>query len=144
MTAGQVKAPRPILVIAIDYAEPTETDGTMSGSAITYRSEGSKQPIPRDLSGAHGIVGREDLLAALDRATARKVTGISAPPGSAKTWLLRAWAARSGRTRRVAFVSVERDQRDPQQFWLSRSIKGSARRRKRARRGLHRPSTVRP
>ena len=77
---------------------------------------------PADLQRRFGGARRHrppDLLAALDRATAHKVTVVSAPPGSGKTWLLRAWADRSRNSRQVAFVSVERDQRDPQQFWLS-------------------------
>ena len=38
------------------------------------------------------LIERSDLLAALDRAAASKVTIISAPAGSGKTSLLRAWA----------------------------------------------------
>ncbi|MDX6553575.1 MAG: LuxR family transcriptional regulator, maltose regulon positive regulatory protein, partial [Gaiellales bacterium] len=64
-----------------------------------------------------GLVDREDLLQVLDRAVTRQVTVISAPPGSGKTSLLRAWADRSSDLRRVAFVSVDRDQRDTQGFW---------------------------
>ena len=40
------------------------------------------------------LIGRGDLLAALDRAAAARVTIISAPAGSGKTSLLRAWADR--------------------------------------------------
>jgi LuxR family maltose regulon positive regulatory protein len=58
-------------------------------------------------------------LAALDRASLKKVTVISAPPGSGKTSLLRAWSGRASKDRRVAFVSVPRDQQDAQQFWLA-------------------------
>ena len=47
------------------------------------------------------------------------MTVISAPPGSGKTSLLRAWCDRSSKDRRVAFVSVPRDQQDAQQFWLA-------------------------
>jgi LuxR family transcriptional regulator, maltose regulon positive regulatory protein len=49
----------------------------------------------------------------------KRVTVISAPPGSGKTSLLRAWSDRSSQDRRVAFVSVPRDQQDAQQFWLA-------------------------
>jgi LuxR family transcriptional regulator, maltose regulon positive regulatory protein len=66
-----------------------------------------------------GLIGRGDLLAALDRAAASKVTIISAPAGSGKTSLLRAWADRPGQPRRLALVQVQRDQRDAQQFWLA-------------------------
>jgi LuxR family transcriptional regulator, maltose regulon positive regulatory protein len=65
------------------------------------------------------LIDRNDLLAALDRAAAKKVTVISAPAGSGKTSLLRAWAHRPGRPHRLAVVSVQRDQQDAQQFWLA-------------------------
>jgi LuxR family transcriptional regulator, maltose regulon positive regulatory protein len=65
------------------------------------------------------LIDRGDLLAALDRAAARKVTIISAPAGSGKTSLLRAWADRPGQRDRLAVMQVQRDQRDAQQFWLA-------------------------
>src|SRR5579871_2533590 len=65
------------------------------------------------------MIDRGDLLAALDRAAASTVTIISAPAGSGKTSLVRAWAGRPGAPRRLAFVRVRRDQRDAQQFWLA-------------------------
>ena len=65
------------------------------------------------------LIDRGDLLAALDRAAARRVTIISAPAGSGKTSLLRAWAYRSDQPHRFAVLQVQRDQRDAQQFWLA-------------------------
>ena len=65
------------------------------------------------------LIDRGDLVAALDRAAASKVTIISAPAGSGKTSLLRAWAGRPGQPHRLALVQVQRDQRDAQQFWLA-------------------------
>jgi LuxR family transcriptional regulator, maltose regulon positive regulatory protein len=65
------------------------------------------------------LISRGDLLAALDRAAARKVTIISAPAGSGKTSLLRTWADRPGQPHRLAVMQVQRDQRDAQQFWLA-------------------------
>jgi LuxR family maltose regulon positive regulatory protein len=65
------------------------------------------------------LVDRGDLLAALDHAAARQVTIISAPAGSGKTSLLRAWASRPDQPRRLAVVQVQRDQHDAQQFWLA-------------------------
>jgi LuxR family maltose regulon positive regulatory protein len=65
------------------------------------------------------LIHRGDLLAALDRAAASKVTIISAPAGSGKTSLLRAWADRPAQQRRLALVQVQRDQHDSQQFWLA-------------------------
>jgi LuxR family maltose regulon positive regulatory protein len=70
-----------------------------------------------DVLVARGLLDREALLQMLDRAVGKRVTIVSAPPGSGKTSLLRAWADRSTTLRRVAFVSVDRDQQDPQRFW---------------------------
>ena len=47
------------------------------------------------------------------------MTIISAPAGSGKTSLLRAWADRPGQRHRLAVVQVQRDQHDAQQFWLA-------------------------
>jgi LuxR family transcriptional regulator, maltose regulon positive regulatory protein len=58
-------------------------------------------------------------VASLDRATAAKVTVLSAPAGSGKTSLLRAWADGPGQPCRLAVVQVRRDQQDCQQFWLA-------------------------
>jgi LuxR family maltose regulon positive regulatory protein len=65
------------------------------------------------------LIGRSDLLVALDRAAAGKVTIISAPAGSGKTSLLRAWADRPRQPRRIAVMQVQRGQHDAQQFWLA-------------------------
>jgi LuxR family maltose regulon positive regulatory protein len=65
------------------------------------------------------LIDRGDLLAALDRAAAGKVTIISAPAGSGKTSLLRVWADRPGQPHRLAAMQVQREQHDPQQFWLA-------------------------
>jgi LuxR family transcriptional regulator, maltose regulon positive regulatory protein len=65
------------------------------------------------------LIDRGDLLAAVDRAAAGKVTIISAPAGSGKTCLLRAWADRAGQPHRLAVLQVQRDQHDAQSFWLA-------------------------
>jgi LuxR family maltose regulon positive regulatory protein len=65
------------------------------------------------------LIDRRDLLAALDRAAEKKVTIISAPAGSGKTSLLRAWAGRPDQRHRLAVVPMQRDQHDAQQFWLA-------------------------
>jgi LuxR family maltose regulon positive regulatory protein len=71
-----------------------------------------------DVTAAQGsLLDRHDLLQMLERAVDKRVTVISAPPGSGKTSLLRAWADRPTSPRRVAFVSVERDEHDAQRFW---------------------------
>ena len=61
---------------------------------------------------ATGLLRRDDLLAALDRASLRKVTVISAPPGSGKTSLLRAWSDRASEDRRVALRALAHRRRD--------------------------------
>src|SRR5580704_19264540 len=55
-------------------------------------------------SAAPRLIDRGDLVAALDRAVARKVTVISAPAGSGKTSLLRAWADRPGQRHRLVVL----------------------------------------
>ena len=65
------------------------------------------------------LIDRGDLLSALDRAAARTVTIISAPAGSGKTSLVRAWADAQGERRQLAILQVQRDQQDAQQFWLA-------------------------
>jgi LuxR family maltose regulon positive regulatory protein len=69
-------------------------------------------------AGAARLIARDDLVACLDQAVARKVTLVCAPAGSGKTSLLRAWAGRPGLAHRVAFVHVRRDEQDAQAFWL--------------------------
>jgi LuxR family maltose regulon positive regulatory protein len=54
------------------------------------------------------------------------VTVISAPAGSGKTSLLRAWADRPGRPHRLAVVQVNRAEHDAQAFWLA--VLGAVRR----------------
>ena len=76
-------------------------------------------PPPGSPADTSRIVARDDLVACLDRAVAGKVTVISAPAGSGKTSLLRAWAGRPDRAHRIAFVPVRRGQEDAQQFWLA-------------------------
>jgi LuxR family maltose regulon positive regulatory protein len=75
------------------------------------------QPVSSDTSVARNLLDRGDLLQMLDGAVAKRVTVISAPAGSGKTSLLRAWAERSATFHRVAFVSVEREQQDAPRFW---------------------------
>jgi LuxR family transcriptional regulator, maltose regulon positive regulatory protein len=58
--------------------------------------------------------GLFDLLNAGER-----VVHVSAPAGSGKTFLLRSWITAEGLGDRVAWVSVGRQEHDPQAFWLS-------------------------
>jgi LuxR family maltose regulon positive regulatory protein len=82
----------------------------------TQRGPHLEQPISGGGSVGRGLLDREDLVHMLDRAVSKRLTVISAPPGSGKTSLLRAWADRAANVRRVAFVSVDRDQQDAQRF----------------------------
>jgi LuxR family transcriptional regulator, maltose regulon positive regulatory protein len=69
--------------------------------------------------GRLALIDRRALVAALDRAVEKRVTIISAPAGSGKTSLLRAWADRPNPNRRIVFLSVRPGQRDAQLFWLA-------------------------
>ena len=89
--------------------------GRFSGPVSTV---GQIQPLSSDGTVRQPLIARDDLVARLDRMTARKVTTISAPAGSGKTSLLRAWAERPGPARRLVVVQVRRDRHDAQLFWL--------------------------
>jgi LuxR family maltose regulon positive regulatory protein len=110
---GQTIVRRPKLIEGLDRG------ASMTSLATTQRREHLEEPISSDVSVARGLLDRDDLLRMLDRAVTKRVTVISAPPGSGKTSLLRAWADRSTNRCRVAFVSVERDQQDAQRFWCA-------------------------
>ncbi|MEU9245777.1 LuxR C-terminal-related transcriptional regulator [Streptomyces sp. NPDC048385] len=64
-----------------------------------------------------GVVSRRALYARL--ATGTRVTTLSAPAGSGKTVLLRSWIRDTGLADRAACVSVQREERDPQRFWIA-------------------------
>ncbi len=64
-----------------------------------------------------GVVARPGLFERL--AAAGRVTEVSAPPGSGKTFLLRSWIAGASLAERAAWVAVQGEERDPQRFWLS-------------------------
>ena len=87
--------------------------------ATIERGAPHSRPASTGVPRAASLLRRDHLLAALDRATQRKVTVISASAGSGKTSLLRAWSDRASKDCRVAFVSVPPDQQDAQQFWLA-------------------------
>src|SRR2546428_9971479 len=88
---------------------------------ISWRTTGREgdraQPISKDVSVARGLLDREALLQALDRAVTKRITVISAPAGSGEASLLRTWADRSTDVAHVAFVSVDRYEQDAQRFW---------------------------
>jgi LuxR family maltose regulon positive regulatory protein len=65
------------------------------------------------------VVARSTLFGLLATGVAGGVTLVSAPPGSGKTVLLRSWIDHARLGDRVAWVSVERGERDAQRFWLA-------------------------
>jgi LuxR family maltose regulon positive regulatory protein len=65
------------------------------------------------------LVPRTVLFERLATGYAAGVTLVSAPPGSGKTVLLRSWIDAAGLGERTAWITVERDERDAQRFWLS-------------------------
>src|SRR4051812_7227448 len=100
----------------------------MLSLAATERVGRREKPVLTDVSVARSLLGRDELVQMLDRAVARRVTVISAPAGSGKTSLLRAWAEQSAGPRRVAFVTVDRDEQHAERFWgsVGRAVRGSA------------------
>src|SRR5262245_51287163 len=74
-------------------------------------------PMFRRCAARAAIVSRPGLWERLEGAA--RVTVVSAPPGSGKTVLLRSWIGAAGLAGRAAWVPVERDERDPQRFWLA-------------------------
>ena len=73
----------------------------------------------RKSAAARGMVARRKLFAVLSSAPAGGVILVSAPAGSGKTVLVRSWVRDAGLRDRVAWISVERGERDGQRFWLS-------------------------
>jgi LuxR family transcriptional regulator, maltose regulon positive regulatory protein len=64
-----------------------------------------------------GIVSRRALFERLGRAG--RITQVSAPAGSGKTFLLRSWIDAAALTERAAWVPVQDAEHDPQRFWVS-------------------------
>jgi LuxR family transcriptional regulator, maltose regulon positive regulatory protein len=82
----------------------------MPAAADSGRAPGGGEP---------GLIRRNELMAALDRAARKRVTIVSAPAGTGKTSLLRAWADQPGEDCRIAFMTVRPGQHDMQLFWLT-------------------------
>jgi hypothetical protein len=77
-------------------------------------------PARSDTADAHltpGIVARRRLFELL--ADAPRVTVLCAPAGSGKTSLLGSWISEMNLDESAARVTVEREEEDPQRFWLS-------------------------
>ena len=65
------------------------------------------------------VVKRTRLFGLLSSGLAGGITLVSAPAGSGKTVVLRSWIEAAALGERTAWVSVEREERDAQHFWLS-------------------------
>jgi LuxR family maltose regulon positive regulatory protein len=87
--------------------EPAVDAGNMVAGRTTFRRDAARA----------AVVSRPALWGRLDQSA--RVTVVSAPPGSGKTMLLRSWIDQAGLAGRAAWVPVERDERDPQRFWLA-------------------------
>ena len=88
-------------------ARPTSAGHTIFSSPL-LASRLCPPPLQADL------IPRERLLALLDSGLERSLTLLAAPAGSGKTTLLTQWIA--VRKRRVAWLSLESDQNNPQLF----------------------------
>jgi LuxR family maltose regulon positive regulatory protein len=86
---------------------PPGVGESRSGLARTYQQR---------RSAADRLVSRPVLSERLSAAAPGSVTLLCAPAGSGKTALLRSWAADTNAA--VAWVAVERGERDAQRFWL--------------------------
>jgi LuxR family maltose regulon positive regulatory protein len=86
-----------------------------------------------------GVVSRRALFERLGGAG--RVTEVSAPAGSGKTFLLRSWIGEAGLAGRAAWVAVRGGERDPQRFWIAvaDALRGTA-----AASALVRPLTAAP
>ena len=100
-----------------ELIEPLDRGATVTSFAARQRRVQSHRRTARDVAVTQGLLDRDDLLQMLDRAVGKRVTVISAPPGSGKTTLVRAWADRPTNPHRVTFVSVDRDEQDAAHFW---------------------------
>jgi LuxR family transcriptional regulator, maltose regulon positive regulatory protein len=97
---------------------------TTSGSAAARRVRmaaadgpellGDKLRIPR-LSLA--ILRRRRLIDLLEQATSHRVTVVSGPAGAGKTVACGSWASATPGSRRVAWLTLDADDRDPARFW---------------------------
>src|SRR5947209_11058777 len=75
---------------------------------------GAGAPVPAVRG---GIVSRPALFELLGRAG--RVTQVSAPAGSGKTFLLRSWIGAAALAGSTAWVPVPTEERNPQRFWVS-------------------------
>src|SRR5258707_11622582 len=75
---------------------------------------GDKLRIPR-LSLA--TLRRRRLIDLIEQAASHRVTVVSGPAGAGKTVACGSWASATPRSRRVAWLTLDADDRDPARFW---------------------------
>jgi LuxR family maltose regulon positive regulatory protein len=96
----------------------------MSAGLLNATAAASTHATPMEaMSGSDLARGRERIVARRELfdllSDGGRVTVVSAPAGSGKTSLVRSWIADASLTERTAWVSVEREDRDPEAFWRS-------------------------
>ena len=79
----------------------------------------ARRPRSRPWWAPHGAIERDKLVERLAATPAGGVALLCAPAGSGKSALVRSWVDSDAFGDRVAWVTVERDERDGQRFWLS-------------------------
>jgi LuxR family maltose regulon positive regulatory protein len=109
MTAPMVDTDGSLL--PIEGTEPMQVpDIVLFAHPQSLASGGPYQPVTGT------VVDRRALFDRL--AGASRVTQVTAPPGSGKTVLLRSWIGEAGLVERAGWVSVQRQERDAQRFWI--------------------------
>ena len=99
-------------LLLVEGAEPAQAPDAAVATAGRRPRAGEESSL---VTGA--VVDRRALFDRL--AGASRVTQITAPPGSGKTLLLRSWIGEAGLAERAGWVSVQREERDTQRFWIS-------------------------
>jgi LuxR family transcriptional regulator, maltose regulon positive regulatory protein len=96
----------------LDYAS-----AACAGGVARHAGESGFAGVPAVPAVGKGVVSRRALLRRLD--DAERVVRISAPAGSGKTVLVRSWIAEAGLAQRTAWVQVDRQEHEPQRFWIA-------------------------
>jgi LuxR family transcriptional regulator, maltose regulon positive regulatory protein len=90
---------------------------TITEPAAGVRGSADAPAMPTGPVGRAAVVSRPELYRRL--AQTARVMVVSASAGSGKTVLLRSWISSAGLAGRAAWVPVDRDEHDPQRFWMS-------------------------
>jgi LuxR family maltose regulon positive regulatory protein len=101
-------------IVGSTREEPLSADSADSAARLVAWSGTGGDPAPVVRG---GIVSRRGLFERLGGAA--RITEVSAPAGSGKTFLLRSWIREAGLAGYAAWVPVEAGERDPQRFWIA-------------------------